>query len=151
MAKTIRALIKPELLVWGRQYARLGLDEAARRVGVKSDQLQAWEDGKSLPTVVQLHKVAHVYRLPFAVFYLPGVPPKDQLPLRDYRTLPDEKLDLVSNELVSEIHQAIYRREIALELYEDKEDFPPPFNLTVSVTDDTDNIGQQFRETLGVT
>ena len=92
MAKTIRALIKSELLVWGRQYARIGLDEAARRVGVNSDQLQAWEDGKSLPTVVQLHKVAHVYRLPFAVFYVPSVPPKDQLPLRDYRKLPDEKL-----------------------------------------------------------
>ena len=57
----------------------------------------------------------------------------------------------MSYELASEIHQAISRREIALELYEDKEDSPLPFNLTVSITDDTDKIGEQFRETLGVT
>ena len=56
------------MLLWGRQYAYLSIDDASQRIGVPVEKLREWENGVSSPTVVvKLHKIARVYKQLFAV------------------------------------------------------------------------------------
>ncbi len=69
-----KALIKPELLVWTRNRAKLKLDEAAKAANVEAETLKAWEAGEGAPSVSQLRNLAAKYHFPLAVFYLPKPP-----------------------------------------------------------------------------
>lgn len=75
MATLVRALVKPELLVWARESARLTVERASKKAQVTAEQLGSWERGESQPTITQLRKLGRAYKRPLAVFYLPK-PPK---------------------------------------------------------------------------
>jgi hypothetical protein len=51
----IYALVKPEMLLWDRQYAYLSVADAARRIGIYEYKKQDWESGIYSPTINQLH------------------------------------------------------------------------------------------------
>lgn len=150
MAKRVEALVKPELLIWARESAGYTLQEAARRVGVKSVKLETWEQGKARPTIPQLRELARVYKRPLAVFYLPA-PPRDFQPLRDYRRLPGESLEEQSPALRFGIRHAHYRREAALELYQEIGETPPQLNLSAGIHEDPELVAVRFRDALGIT
>lgn len=80
----VEALVKPELLVWGRDSAGFSVDMAAKKINVKPEKLASWESGEARPTFAQLIKLAQVYKRPVAVFYLP-TPPKNVAVLHDFR------------------------------------------------------------------
>ena len=63
------AIIKPEMLTWGREYAYLSIADAAQKIGVQEEKLKEWENGISRPTINQLHKIANIYKQLFAVFF----------------------------------------------------------------------------------
>jgi transcriptional regulator with XRE-family HTH domain len=86
-ASRVYASPQTGLLAWARTSAGLSIEEAARKVGANAEKLSSWEDGESRPTIGQLRKLAHIYKRPIAVFYLP-VPPEDPMPPKDYRRLP---------------------------------------------------------------
>lgn len=114
------------------------------------EQLKKWENGESSPTIKQAHILAHIYQQPFAAFYLPK-PPANKFPLvHDYRTLPNASKGYISPELTFEVHKAAERREIALELYEEKGDEPPVFNLKANLSDDPEKLGSFMRDELGI-
>src|SRR5437773_1434272 len=73
----IKALVKPALLRWARNRAKVKLEDAAKAAHVSPERLEAWErDGsEDAPTLGQLRELAAKYHFPLAVFYLPE-PPK---------------------------------------------------------------------------
>ncbi len=150
MAKRVEALVKPELLTWARQTAGFTLPEAARRAQIKSAQLDVWERGESRPTITQLRTLARVYKRPLAVFYLPE-PPRDFQALQDYRRLPGEPVVEQSPTLRFGIRNAHYRREAALDLYQEMGETPPPLTLSADVSEDPENVAVRFRSALGIT
>lgn len=150
MAKRIEALVEPGLLVWARKNARLTVEEAAKKVQVKSERLASWETGERRPTIKQLRKLAKAYKRPLAVFYLPE-PPKDFQPMHDFRRFPGEVARLESPQLRFEIRSARDRRDIALELYEGLEGELPVFPAEASLSDDPENLATEIRELLGIT
>ena len=87
MPELIRAHVVPQTLVWARQQAGLDVVEAARRVGITTDRLQAWERGESLPTVRQARLLGKAYHRPAAFFYLAQLPTIPRQ-LTDFRRLP---------------------------------------------------------------
>lgn len=149
MAKRVEALVKPELLIWARQSAGFTLQEAARRAEVKSAKLEEWERGETRPTIPQLRALARVYKRPLAVFYLPE-PPRDFLPLRDYRRLPGEPLAEQSPALRFGIRNAHFRREAALDLYQEMGETPPPLTLSADTSEDPEIVAVRFRSALGI-
>ena len=149
MAKRVEALVKPELLTWARQTAGFALPDAARRAGVKSAKLEAWERGESRPTITQLRVLARVYKRPLAVFYLPE-PPRDFQALQDYRRLPGEPVAEQSPALRFGIRSAHYRREAALDLYQELGETPPPLTLSADVHEDPEVVAVRFRSALGI-
>jgi transcriptional regulator with XRE-family HTH domain len=94
MPTLVRALVKPELLIWARESARLSVEQAAQKAQVKPPgRLVAWERGESQPTIGELRKLARVYKRPLAVFYLSERPKAFQA-MNDFRRLPEEMVGL---------------------------------------------------------
>lgn len=86
--------INPEILIWARMTAGLGVDAAANRLSLKtsgvstaSEKLLKYENGVKQPSPVFLSKMAKLYRRPLLTFYLPQPPLKDK-GIEDFRTLP---------------------------------------------------------------
>ena len=142
---SIKAIVKPELLVWTRQRAKVTIEDAAKAVLVSIDRLQAWETegGEDMPTVAQLRALAAKYQFPLAVFYLPG-PPSDFAPLRDFRQLTDVEDEAIGPNLAFHIRAAYEHRELALEIFEDLRSQPNFFPLNVTLNDSPRRSARQF-------
>lgn len=146
----IKALVKPELLRWARNRAKVKLEDAAKAAHVTVERLQAWEHGgEDAPTLGQLRNLAAAYHFPLAVFYLPE-PPKDFAPLRDFRRLRDAEEEPISANLAFHIRSAYDRRELALEMFQELQSEPTRFPLTASLSDDPEKVGRAIREFLKV-
>jgi Zn-dependent peptidase ImmA (M78 family) len=147
----IKALVKPALLRWARNRAKVKLEDAAKAAHVSLERLEAWErDGsEDAPTLGQLRDLAAKYHFPLAVFYLPE-PPKDFAPLRDFRRLRDATEEPISANLAFHIRSAYDRRELALELFQEMNSAPRPFPLTASLRDDPEEVGRAIRQFLEV-
>ena len=144
-----KALIKPALLVWTRERAKVKREDAAKAANVSVERLEAWERGDETPTVSQLRLLAAKYRFPLAVFYLPE-PPADFAPLRDFRRLPDAEGDAITPNLAFHIRGAYERRELALELYDELRSQPETFPLKATIKDDPEEVGQAIRDYLNI-
>lgn len=148
---SIKALVKPALLAWTRQRAKVTPEDAAKAANVAADRLLAWESDANddAPTLSQLRALATKYRFPLAVFYLPE-PPADFAPLRDFRRLPDARDQAITPNLAYHIRGAYERRELALELYDELRGKPEPFPLKATIADNPEAVGQAIRELLNV-
>ena len=144
-----KALIKPELLVWTRNRAKVTVADAAKVTNVTAGDIEAWEAGDSAPSLNQLRCLAAKYRFPLAVFYLPE-PPVDFAPLRDFRRLPDSGDHSITANLAFHIRSAYERRELALELQDDLREEPRIFPLKAKLGDDPEALGMAIRTFLGV-
>jgi Zn-dependent peptidase ImmA (M78 family) len=150
MAPSVKAIIKPEILVWARKAAGYkNLGAAAAKIAVTPEKLASWESGLDAPTVIQLRKIAGVYKRPIAIFYLPEAP-KGVDVLHDFRTIPGGRAGEYSPELTFEIRKAYHRREKALEMYADLGETPIPVSLTASINDEVDVLAERIRQYLGV-
>ena len=149
MPPRVEALVEPSLLRWARESAGLDTEVAAKKAGVKPERLESWEAGERRPSIVQLRKLAHIYRRPIAVFYLPE-PPADIPTPRDFRRLPGEIAGIESPELRYEVRRAVTRREIALELLSEEGEEAPEFLLRARLSDDPDDLASRVRDTLDV-
>ena len=150
MAKSVKALITPEVLKWAREKRiKLSLDYAAERLDVTPDLLAAWEDGTGQPTFAQLKDIAKFYKTHISVFYLPK-PPTDFKLLADHRRLPES---LIADEeqtykLNCNVLEAYQRREAIIEFYELLEESPPEVTLTLNESDDPQRAAEAIREFL---
>lgn len=149
MSSIIRAIIKPELLIWARESAGLSIEVAAKKVGVKPDRLNKWEKGELRPTIKQLRKLGKIYKRPLAVFYLPK-PPKKFQPPREFRQFPGTGIYEYSPNLRFEIRRAEDRRKIALDLYQLLGESPPEINISIELSDKPENKASEIRELLGI-
>lgn len=150
MTGRIPALVEPALLAWGRSYARLPREIAAKKAGLKPEKLEAIENGKAQASVAQVRKLAHAYQVPFSIFYLP-TPPDTHIPEpKDFRRLPDQDTQDVSPELWLEYRIAYERRETLLEIIEDSIDEFPTFDAKAKLTEDPEVVGVRLRDYLGL-
>jgi len=149
MSNRIEAIVKPDLLIWARESAGFTKEGAADKMGVKPQKLEDWETGTSRPTIKQLRKLGQMYKRPIAVFYL-DENPIDFQPLHDFRRISGTIGFQQPVQLNFEIRQAIYRRQVALNLIEDLYGEPPRFKHEISITDDPEMVGSQIRDILNI-
>ena len=133
MAKSVKALITPEVLKWARERRiKLEIDYAAEKLKIDQERLKAWENGTEQPSIAQLKKIAKLYKTHISIFYL-AEPPTDFQPLTDYRVLPEQ---LATDKeqvyrLNANIIEAFERRETLIELYELLAESPPDIILSI--------------------
>jgi Zn-dependent peptidase ImmA (M78 family) len=152
MAKSIPAIITPEVLQWARGLDRITLEEIAQKLKVEVAQVEAWENGSKYPTLPQAKNLAKQYRVPFAYLYLPDTPQKTKrLEKVDYRTFGNWGVGEMSRELRWFLRDIEDRRDTMLELYEDAEIEPIPFTLSISADTAEDVFAAQIRNFLSLT
>ena len=88
--------VNPEILIWARETAGLGREDAARKLQIRdawgmkaADRLAALESGETEPTRPTLVRMAKRYRRPLIAFYLPA-PPRPDERRADFRALPSD-------------------------------------------------------------
>lgn len=115
--------VNPKILVWARETAGFGIDEAAGKLQLRdsktstaAEKLRQYEAGKA-PSRALLVRMAKQYRRPLLAFYLPE-PPRTQYRGEDYRTLHkdiDPSQDAVVDALVRSINSRQSILKVALQ------------------------------------
>lgn len=146
--KTVRALVKPEILIWARESAGFELNEVATSSGLS--KAPEWEAGELQPTINQLRTLARKYRRPLAVFYLQEKPTDFQV-ISDFRRLPGDGMQRVSPQLHLQIRAAQERREIALDLLREIGDKIPELSMSATLNDNPETVGAKVRNYLRIT
>jgi Zn-dependent peptidase ImmA (M78 family)/DNA-binding XRE family transcriptional regulator len=117
MARTLTALVEPDVLRWARESIGLTPLAAARKIGLSDETLvDQWEAGSAVPSIPQLREAARVYKRPLAVFFLSRPPDGSFDVMHDFRRLPDAEARLWSPELHGEYRRARDQRDVALEI-----------------------------------
>ncbi len=106
MSVTVQVTVEPALLAWAR--ARSGLD--ADLLIQKFPKLYQWESGEVNPTLKQLENFARATRKPVGYLFLP-VPPKEDIPIPDFRTIGDRSVVRPSPDLLDTIYQCQQRQD----------------------------------------
>jgi Zn-dependent peptidase ImmA (M78 family)/transcriptional regulator with XRE-family HTH domain len=149
MTERILALIEPQLLEWARTCLNISLLQAASQISVRPEKLESWERGTSQPSIPQLRRLAHVYRVPIATFYMEK-PPRGYTIMRDFRRSAESGVVPFSTQLILEIQNAHYLREKALELYELLDRNVPAPPERIEMTEEIESTGSRVRNMLGI-
>lgn len=81
--------VNPEILRWARERAGYTVAEIAEAFTKDSSEISRWEEGASVPTYIQLERLAYrFYKRPLALFFFPA-PPEETDPKEEFRTLPE--------------------------------------------------------------
>jgi Zn-dependent peptidase ImmA (M78 family) len=105
-AVTMRVEVKPALLRWAGDRAGLNPDELARRF----PRLADWERQEVHPTLTQLEQFANATHTPIGYLFLPE-PPVERVPIPDFRTAGNRRIDHPSPDLLDTIYLCQQRQE----------------------------------------
>lgn len=153
MAKSIPAIITPEVLAWARNLDGITIDDIAAKLHTAPEKILSWEQGTSYPTVTQAKNLAKQYRVPFVYFYLPDTPKKlKRLEKTDYRTFGNNGNSIItSRELRWFLRDIEDRRDAVLSLYEEEKREPLSFPIKLSAGADMEEIAAAIRNLLELT
>jgi transcriptional regulator with XRE-family HTH domain len=101
-----RVDVNPELLAWARQRSGLPAQDLTERFPM----LMAWESGERQPTLKQLESYAQATHTPIGFLFLLQ-PPREQVPIPDYRTIGDAGVTRPSADLLDTIYLCQQRQD----------------------------------------
>jgi Zn-dependent peptidase ImmA (M78 family) len=102
----VRVEVKPALLLWARERARLDHEHLL----TKFPKLSEWEIGRSQPTIKQLEKYAEATHTSLGFLLLPR-PPPEGVPIPDFRTMGDHAITRPSADLLDTVYSCQQRQE----------------------------------------
>lgn len=143
--RAIQIELEPSVLRWARERSRLDPEELARKIPVKVERVQAWEETGRI-SLAQIGKLASKTRTPEGFLFLPA-PPEDRLEIPDLRTVGDHPVR-PSPDLLDTVH-AMQRRQAWMreELIEQGAD-SLPFVGSASSSDPIEDVATSMREAL---
>ena len=140
----IRVPINPELLRWSRERAGVAQEELL----AKFKRLPEWEDGRTLPTLKQAEAFAHALHVPVGYLFL-SKPPKEVLPIPDFRTFAGHVVARPSPNLLDTIYACQERQS----WYRDfaRVGSEPDFGFVGSASTEAspETVAAKIRKTLG--
>jgi Zn-dependent peptidase ImmA (M78 family) len=142
----IRVEVKPALLRWARERARLAIEDLLHRF----PKLPEWETGEAQPTLRQLEAFASVTSAPFGYLFL-SEPPEEPLPVPDFRTLGDKPVRRPSANLLDTIFDLERRQDWLREERIDEGQTRLPFIGSATPDAAPARIAAAMRDTLGAT
>ncbi|MDP9122289.1 MAG: ImmA/IrrE family metallo-endopeptidase [Acidobacteriota bacterium] len=140
----IRVEVKPQLLRWARERARIDDSTMAR----KFPQLPAWERGEVRPTLRQLETFAKAVHAPVGFLFLPE-PPVERVPIPDFRTIGNEHLEQPSPDLLDSLYICQQRQEWYRDFARSEGEGPLPFVGSVTLESDVESTAASIRSGLG--
>lgn len=147
MSRSVEIELQPAVLRWARERSRLEQDELARKIPVKVERVQAWEETGRI-SLAQVGKLAAKTYTPEGFLFLTSVP-VDRLEIPDLRTVGDQPIQ-PSPDLLETV-QAMQRRQAWMREEAVEQDAQPlSYMGSASVSDPVEDIAASMRETLEV-
>jgi Zn-dependent peptidase ImmA (M78 family)/DNA-binding XRE family transcriptional regulator len=137
------------VLQWARKESGWPAERVAKRLQVKVERVNAWEQGERQPTLRQVEELSRFLHRPLSVFFLPKPPELPPL-AAEYRRLPGIRPGHESPELRLAVRQMLTRRENALILMEEMGVPVPDFELAAHLTEAPTAVGARLRAALAV-
>ncbi len=136
--------VKPELLRWARERAGRSVADLQGRF----QKLPRWEHGDGGPTLKQLESFAKAVHVPVGYLFL-DQPPKERLPLPDFRTVGSQtprnpSPDLLDTLYLCQQRQTWYQENAKLLRLE-----PVPFVGRATTDSGIESAANEMRKTLG--
>ncbi len=121
MGKKNIAYINPQILKWARSETPFETVEevVAREPTFSFEKLTAWEDGYEKPSISEAKKLAKLYKLPFAAFFLSNPPAKKPKKYVDRRSVTGASNE-ISYKVWSEIKRINDIKDCLLEIEDSK-------------------------------
>ena len=133
------------VLRWAAHRARL--DDAV--LEARFPKWPQWLKGEALPTLRQLEDFAQLTHTAFGYFFLPQ-PPKEELPVPDFRTVRDEQLAEPSADLLDTLYLCQQRQDWFRD-HARVNGLPQlPFVGSASLRDDPHAVAHRLRQTLAL-
>jgi len=138
-----RVEVRAEMLRWA--YERAGFDVGA--LSPRIPQLPAWERGEKQPTLKQLEDFAKATHTPVGYLFLPE-PPVERVPIPDFRTVGNERIDHPSPDLLDTLYLCQQRQEWYRDFARSTGEAPLTFVGSVRAGDDVIRSAALIRQTL---
>ena len=140
-----RVDIRPELVRWARERARLPAEALTKRFS----KLAEWESGVAKPTLRQLEEFANATTTPLGYLFLPE-PPEEALPIPDFRTFADRPVGRPSPNLLATVFEMLRRQAWLREERIEEGAGPLPFVRFATPDAAPAKIATAMRRVLGV-
>jgi Zn-dependent peptidase ImmA (M78 family) len=140
----MRVEVRPELLRWARERARLSLGALTHRF----PQLPAWEHGAARPTLKQIERFAKATHTPVGYLFLQE-PPIERVPIPDFRTVGNEHIGRPTPDLLDTVYICQQRQEWYRDFARSMGDEPLAFVGSSRVTGDVVQMAARIRRALG--
>lgn len=140
---TPRVNVKPEVLVWTRKRAALGVEQLV----AKFPKYKDWENGKSQPTLKQVKDLAKYVHAPYGYFFL-SKPLDESLQLPDFRTVDGKPIQRLSPDLFDTIRYCQLRQDWYQDYKRNEGDDPLSFVGAASTDDRTEMVAAKIRSRL---
>lgn len=140
----MRIEVSPNLLRWARGRAGFELGALARRF----PQLEAWETLEKRPTLKQLEHFAKATHTPLGFLFLQE-PPVEHVPIPDFRTVGNARLDRPSPDLLDTLYICQQRQEWYRDFARSESEGGVPFVGSAQLTSDVEETAALIRQALG--
>lgn len=145
-----RVPVPPEMLRWACE--RVGYDVDNFEPGFPKQlkkAVPAWIRRERQPTFKQLEKLAKATHTPLGYLFLPE-PPKERLPVPDYRSVTGSGRGWPSPNLLDTLHTMRRRQEWLRESLVENDMEPLSFVGSARLVDEPETVGREMRRTLGL-
>ncbi len=139
-----RAPVRPEMLRWAIERARMSPDDLIARF----KKLEEWLQGEVQPTLKQLEAFANAVHVPVGYLFLPE-PPEEQLPIPDFRTVAGRPLERPSPNLLEMIYACQERQSWYADFARLYQEPALPFVGSATLDTAPEVVAARIRETLG--
>jgi Zn-dependent peptidase ImmA (M78 family)/DNA-binding XRE family transcriptional regulator len=141
----------PEVFLWARESAGLGLEESARAIGIVPASLAALESGQKVPSRTNLASMAKVYRRSLLTLYLP-VPPQKGDRGEDFRTVVAERTVEAEADVDALVRDLRVRQSLVRTIMEDEDGARPlEFVGSASLKAGVSSLCRSIEQQLGLT
>ena len=140
-----RVPVPTEMLTWACERAGYDVEHFSQKI----PQLNSWIKNERHPTLKQLEKLARVTHTPFGYLFLPE-PPKESLPVPDYRTVTGTSQNRPSPNLLDTLYAMQHRQDWLREFLIEEGTEPLPFVASAHLSDEPENVGHEMRKILGL-
>jgi len=139
-----RVMVKSEMFRWA--YERAGFEPAA--LADRFPRLDAWQRGETQPTLKQLESFAQATHMPVGYLFL-SEPLVEEVPIPDFRTMGNERLDRPSVDLLDTLYLCQQRQEWYRDFARTEGEGPLPFVGSVSLSSGIEETADHIRGALG--
>jgi len=143
---SLKIKVEPAILKYARYYSGFEIVEVAKKTKIKAESLTLFESEKSDISLSQLERLANVYKMPLAYFFLQNIP-KDVVLPKDFRIIYSAEDTKLSPVVLLAIRRARYVQSIIQELVQEEIEYP---FQRVSTNDDVEVAASKFRSLLDI-